>query len=643
MAKERVQFDITAWDKTKGAFRSVNAGLTKLKSAAQRMTLAITGIGVAFGYPLKQMANTIDEAGKLSRQLGMSVKDLEAFKLAADLGGSSLDLFAKASKQTSKAVFDFVKRGTGEAKDAFKELGITQGDLIPIMNDNVAVFDLIAEHFSKMDSGATKTAVAMKLFGVRATEMLNVFEGGSGTIKQAREEAERFGLVLKNDQVRAVEHANDEFTRLLSVFKGIGKQLTGQLFPKLGEIATKVRNDILGSIEESFGSVENFAVHATEKIMSTLTTLGKFAKGIGGIIAGIGKVVVPVFNIISKITEKIFLVLEKATNLFRKFHKSQQDRNDPFSRAFEDSGFAPKTTKADGLTTQSGGDAVDEVLASFEDGFRDINQALTMFNDGLDTTKEKGVEAFEKTSEEATEFNEVLIETDEQVNKISVSMERLASASDEAGGIIAKNFEDAIFKAKSFEDAIGAVADQLLRLAFRKTVTDPLSEALSTFIGGVFKPSNAATVPGAQNATANVNPGQVLSAYGNVIRGGSVVPFARGGVVSSPTTFAMAGGKTGKMGEMGAEGILPLKRGANGRLGVEASFSGKPSGSTVNVNVIDQRRSGAEPEVKETRDSQGNRQISVLIKDVVKTGFAEGAFDRQMKAFGVSRGGLGRN
>ena len=50
----------------------------------------------------------------------------------------------------------------------------------------------------------------------------------------------------------------------------------------------------------------------------------------------------------------------------------------------------------------------------------------------------------------------------------------------------------------------------------------------------------------------------------------SVKAFANGGVVNGATFFPMTNG-TGLMGEAGPEAIMPLKRGPNGRLGVEAS------------------------------------------------------------------------
>ncbi|WP_310620730.1 phage tail tape measure protein [Flexibacterium corallicola] len=75
-------------------------------------------------------------------------------------------------------------------------------------------------------------------------------------------------------------------------------------------------------------------------------------------------------------------------------------------------------------------------------------------------------------------------------------------------------------------------------------------------------------------------------AKGGVINGGDVVPFAAGGVVSTPTFFPMSGGQTGVMGEAGSEAIMPLTRGADGRLGVAAS--GQANAPSIVVNVATQ-------------------------------------------------------
>ncbi|MEL6208673.1 MAG: phage tail tape measure protein, partial [Pseudomonadota bacterium] len=73
-------------------------------------------------------------------------------------------------------------------------------------------------------------------------------------------------------------------------------------------------------------------------------------------------------------------------------------------------------------------------------------------------------------------------------------------------------------------------------------------------------------------------------AKGAAFQAGQVVPFATGAVISQPTLFPMAGGRTGLMGERGPEAIMPLRRGRGGSLGVEASAA-QPQ-VTVQNNVM---------------------------------------------------------
>jgi phage-related minor tail protein len=66
-------------------------------------------------------------------------------------------------------------------------------------------------------------------------------------------------------------------------------------------------------------------------------------------------------------------------------------------------------------------------------------------------------------------------------------------------------------------------------------------------------------------------------------QGQPITAFADGGVLTRPTFFGMGGGRMGVAGEAGYEGVLPLRRGPNGRLGVEAYGGGGGGNLTINV------------------------------------------------------------
>ncbi|MEE9429050.1 MAG: phage tail tape measure protein [Paracoccaceae bacterium] len=67
---------------------------------------------------------------------------------------------------------------------------------------------------------------------------------------------------------------------------------------------------------------------------------------------------------------------------------------------------------------------------------------------------------------------------------------------------------------------------------------------------------------------------------------GRVMPFAQGGVVSGPVSFPMRGGR-GLMGEAGPEAIMPLARGADGKLGVRTEGGGRSVNITMNISTPD--------------------------------------------------------
>lgn len=98
---------------------------------------------------------------------------------------------------------------------------------------------------------------------------------------------------------------------------------------------------------------------------------------------------------------------------------------------------------------------------------------------------------------------------------------------------------------------------------------------------------------------------------------GRVTPFAKGGVVASPTYFSSgssgsggSGGGLGLMGEAGAEAILPLKRGPDGALGVATEGSGN-AGARIIFNVTAQ-------DAASFRKSEG--QIAAMLTRAVGRG-----------------------
>ncbi len=149
------------------------------------------------------------------------------------------------------------------------------------------------------------------------------------------------------------------------------------------------------------------------------------------------------------------------------------------------------------------------------------------------------------------------------------------------GEVYSRALEDLNAKFDPFTKLMIGVADTIeneLNSAFASVLkgTADLGDALLSFASNVL--AKVAQDLFAQQFAGPISEGikAIFSANGNVFDAGGVTAFAKGGVVGGPTVFPFANG-IGLMGEAGPEAIMPLARGADGKLGVIASGGGAPS------------------------------------------------------------------
>ena len=154
---------------------------------------------------------------------------------------------------------------------------------------------------------------------------------------------------------------------------------------------------------------------------------------------------------------------------------------------------------------------------------------------------------------------------------VTLTAREVGSLSSGIEGGLRRAFDGLVLDGEKLSDALKgigrSIADTVFSMAM-KPVESALAGSLAKGLGGVLS-------------------GAMPFADGGAFVQGRVMPFARGGVVSQPVHFPMRGA-TGLMGEAGPEAIMPLRRGADGRLGVAAAGGGtRPVNVTVNVATPD--------------------------------------------------------
>ncbi|AML53687.1 phage tail protein [Falsihalocynthiibacter arcticus] len=178
--------------------------------------------------------------------------------------------------------------------------------------------------------------------------------------------------------------------------------------------------------------------------------------------------------------------------------------------------------------------------------------------------------------------------------------ERVDSLENSMSGAVAMAaaFDAELIKMRETLSATGNEVDTLskgigrgLRRAFDGM---KLSDALNTVAKSMIDTAYAAAIKPVTNqlggiiatSVSNAVSGAIPFQNGGAFTQGKVMPFAKGGVISSPMNFPMRGGM-GLMGEAGPEAIMPLARGADGSLGVKTQGGGRPVNITMNISTPD--------------------------------------------------------
>lgn len=191
-----------------------------------------------------------------------------------------------------------------------------------------------------------------------------------------------------------------------------------------------------------------------------------------------------------------------------------------------------------------------------------------------------------------------MAEIDDLRTQVAALEATVASASGVVGAFdaeLARMRESLLFTGREV-DRLSAGLGAGLRRAFDGVVFDGLrlSDALkglgssiaNTVYGIAIRPVQGALGDALAKGINGLLSGVLPFAGGGAFTQGRVMPFAQGGIVSSPTMFPMRGGR-GLMGEAGPEAILPLARGADGRLGVRSAGGGRPVTVVMNITTPD--------------------------------------------------------
>lgn len=291
------------YDASTPALQKFAAESDKVAKATKGVSTVAGGLGLAMIGNAYKSAQAADELNTLSRNLGISVEELQKMQYASDLIDVSMDQMTGSMEKLTKQM--------GSNSKVFEELGINIYNADGSLRDATDVWYESLEALSQVENGTERDRLAMELFGKSAMDLSGIIDDGGAGLKAYGDEAEAMGLILSQDDVDAANKFNDAIDKLKATagasFLEMGATLAEELTPALEKIV-EIASQLFTWFASLDGSTQAFiltvlglvaAISPIAGIISTITGMAAALNvamlpmigTIGAIVVGVGAAV----------------------------------------------------------------------------------------------------------------------------------------------------------------------------------------------------------------------------------------------------------------------------------------------------------------------------------------------------------------
>ena len=625
--------------KTKGENNIKRLGNTMqgVEGKAKNLGIAVRGVGLAFkaffaaaaigGFSafVKSTIDAADAFGKLSTRTGIAANQLQAYANAgklADVSQSDLETGLRTLARTQAEAADGVKTYS----EAYAKLGLSVTGTDGSLKASDELLAEIADRFADLPNGPEKAAVAMDIFGRSGSKLITLLNGGS-------EALERFNYETSENFAQNAELFNDKITTLQIQFDGFRAQLADALLPALNSIIEafstmfSAEADFTGFFQAVEIAIRGVGISIAATVMG-ITEIVELIKAAATAIGAIS---------LGRFDEASQAVSDFTSGAATRFATNKEVMDQLLGRIEAPTDYGGGATGLDPVTLRQS--ATGSAAAEDKEALRIEKERVQIGRKVVDFTLQR-VAAFSELLQGLAD-EKALLEGKLAGNEEEVALAiKVREETEGLPPLIAKAVEERIRGNAALQDAVDKQAEQNEKAAEEAQKLDDLykniGNTITSSIGGALEGlifqsrslgeslsdmakslSKMFLQFGVQTLMGSLG-GIFQNAKGNVFAENKIVPFAYGGIVDKPTLFPMANG-AGLMGEAGPEAIMPLRRGADGRLGVEASGGGM-GGIVVNVDATGSTVEGDQQQSKQLGQAIGAAVQAEIIKQKMPGG-----------------------
>lgn len=220
---------------------SVNGAMVGIVSVGAAVIAGIVKAEQALADLAKTSAAYVDDIVTMSTQTGIAVDTLQEWSYASELIDVDLNTMtgsmAKMIRNMSSA-----REGTGDAAEAWANLGIQIVDANGQLRDSETVFFETIEALGQMENATERDAASMAIFGKSAQDLNPLITAGREEIEALGEEARETGYVLQEWQINVLNDYQDALDRAAASDVALANQMSSVMAPGLQQLTEGWQN-----------------------------------------------------------------------------------------------------------------------------------------------------------------------------------------------------------------------------------------------------------------------------------------------------------------------------------------------------------------------------------------------------------------
>jgi hypothetical protein len=484
--REKVYYELTAIDGASRVFKTVEGSAAAL-AARYRQLISVAGVAGVGGTLFSMVKSAIDSGDqlvKLSQKTGFAVERLGELKHGAMLSDVSMEQLTIGLREFNKSITE-ASNPTSKAAKLFRELGVD------VKKGPDAALRQFSDAISRMTDASTRATLAGEILGrTVGADMVPWLMKGAAGMDQSAEEARKLGLVMSQKAAVAAEEFNDTLTLLASSSTALGIAIADPTLPALNAMAErmmKIRTEgvTLAGTLENLGSVLRRLPIPGASLAGTALDAGLAA----------GRAELQRYRGGPDLWKRVGSI--NLSGLDAELQAGAPPPGAPNSKALDRilSGVADKDAAAAAKLaaerqlqqdvqaagrSQLAADREAEFLNNMDEALKRQAERISLTHDEQQQVDQLA-QKYQMLADREAEFSDP-----GKLETMLDSLKKVDAAAVDLGWAFASAFETAVIEGKNASAVVRGLGQDIARIALRQLVTQPMANAISGALAGIF-------------------------------------------------------------------------------------------------------------------------------------------------------------